>query len=148
MVKAGTYRYKLSALMQALDSYGKSLEIDLSGKDVTEADAIKNGQALKFGYSVELLWKTAKAFLREEHGIECNSPKSCIRYLFQNTKLNEEDGNQLLRMIDQRNELAQIYDQELFEEIWNSLGPNLELMKKAANLMSDKPDAPENQRLI
>ncbi len=115
--------------------------VTVGGKEEIEADTIKNGQALKFGYSVELLWKTAKAFLREEHGIECNSPKSCIRSLFQNTTLDERDGNQLLRMIDQRNGLYQIYDQESFEEIWNSLGPNLELMKKAANLMSDKESA-------
>lgn len=136
MVKTLTYKYKLKTLNQALEGFEKSLAIDLAGKGETEADTIRNGQVLKFGYSVLLLWKAIKAFLWEEHGVECNSPKSCMKSFFVNTTLSEDDSTMLLGMIDQRNELAHIYDQETFEEIWNSLGPNLELMKKAAVIMA------------
>ncbi len=86
MVKTKTYQYKLRSLNQAIDSFKKSLSIELSSKGDTEADAIKNGQALKFSYTIELLWKTIKAFLYAEHGVECNSPKSCIKLFYVNVK--------------------------------------------------------------
>ena len=132
MDKAPTYQYRLKTLNEAVKSFKNSLEIDLSFKDDIEADAIKNGQAMKFSYSIELLWKVIKAFLIEVHGIECNSPKSCIKFLFQNSKLSENDYQGLIGMINQRNELSHIYNEKAFEKIHKSLTLNLKIIKKCA----------------
>ncbi len=130
MVQASSYRPRLETLKQALDSFEKALEIETAPKDPVEADAIRNGQALKFGYCMELLWKAMKSFLYEQHGIECNSPKSCIKFFFQNTNISESDYRQLNIMVNQRNELSHMYNKRIFEELLNSLPGNLTMMKK------------------
>jgi nucleotidyltransferase substrate binding protein (TIGR01987 family) len=143
MVKALTYQFRLKALVLALESFGKSLEIDLSSRDETEADAIKNGQALKFGYSMELFWKVLKSFMYEVHGIECNSPKSCIKSFFQNSPLSEDDYQRLIEMVNHRNELAHIYDELTFEMIWKALPSNLEIMLRCLQLFDDTAITPK-----
>ena len=130
MDQAFSYQVRLKTLVQALDGFDKSLKIDLSEKNDIEADAIKNGQALKFGYTMELLWKVIKSFIYEVHGIECNSPKSCIKSFFQNSSLSEDDYRKLIEMVNQRNELAHVYDEQAFEIIWKNLPSNLEIMRK------------------
>jgi nucleotidyltransferase substrate binding protein (TIGR01987 family) len=137
MDKALTYQFRLKALMLALESFGNSLKIDLSSRDETEADAIKNGQALKFGYSMELFWKVIKSFMYEVHGIECNSPKLCIKSFFQNSSLTENDYQKLIEMVNQRNELAHIYNEQTFEEIWKALPSNLEIMLRCLKEFDD-----------
>ena len=130
MDEAFSYQVRLNTLVQALDGFDKSLKIDLSEKNDIEADAIKNGQALKFGYTMELLWKVIKTFIYEVHGIECNSPKSCIKSFFQNSSLSEDDYRKLIEMVNQRNELAHIYEERAFEKIWKDLPSNLETIRK------------------
>ena len=137
MDKAPTYQYRLKTLNEAVKSFQNSLEIDLSHKDDIEADVIKNGQALKFSYSIELLWKVIKTFLNEVHGIECNSPKSCIKFFFQNSELSEVDYQGLIGMINQRNELSHIYNQNAFEKIHKSLPSNLKIIKKCARIIEN-----------
>ena len=137
MDKAFTYHYRLNALVRALESFKKSLEIDLSSRSETEADTIRNGQALKFGYSMELFWKVIKSFMYESHGIECNSPKSCIKAFFQNSSLSEDDYQKLIEMVNQRNELARIYDEHTFQIIWEALPSNLEIMQKCLGEFND-----------
>jgi nucleotidyltransferase substrate binding protein (TIGR01987 family) len=130
MDKTPTYQLRLIALKKAVDSFEKALAIRLDSMNDTEKDAIRNGQALKFGFSVEFLWKTIKDFLFEVHGIECNSPKSCLKSFFQNSDLTETDYQNLMVMINYRNELSHMYDQRTFEKIWNSLPSHQELILK------------------
>ena len=67
MEHAGGYEKKLISLKQALDSFGKAMNIDASSLGDIEQDTIKNGQAQKFEVCVELFWKTMKKFLYEIH---------------------------------------------------------------------------------
>ena len=135
MDKAPTYKNRLETLKQSVKSFQDALNINLSGKDPIEVDAIKSGQAQKFELTVELLWKAVKVFLFEIHGIECNSPKSCMKFLFQNSGLSENDYQSLIEMINQRNELSHIYNEKAFEKIWESLPVNLKIIKKCVRVI-------------
>ena len=135
MDKTPTYKNRLETLKQAVKGLQDALNINISGKDPIEADTIKRGQAQKFELTVELLWKAVKVFLFEIHGIECNSPKSCIKFLFQNSVLSENDYQSLIKIINQRNELSHIYNEKAFEKIWKSLPPNLKIIKKCVRVI-------------
>ncbi len=60
MDKTPTFKNRLETLKQALKGFQDALNINLSGKDPIEVDAIKSGHAQKFELTVELLWKAIK----------------------------------------------------------------------------------------
>ena len=56
----------------------------------------------RFEFTVEIFWKCLKAFLKEREGIDCRSPKSCIREFFSLGSFSEEQTMLFLEMIDSR----------------------------------------------
>lgn len=138
MEQAGTYKYKLEKLKKALEGFDNALNINLNGKTEVEKDIIKNGQVQKFEYCIELLWKTAKFYLFDIHGIECNSPKSCIKLFYQNSDISDDDYEALISMINSRNEISHIYDEQAFDNIYNKLPMFFEVMKTCLNLLENK----------
>jgi len=64
---------KLSA-SKLKDAFTKLREGASAVKDELDRD----GVIQRFEFTFELLWKTLKIFLGEE-GIECRSPKECLR---------------------------------------------------------------------
>jgi len=38
--------------------------------------------AKRFEYTYEVLWKTARLFLLEQKGVECNTPMDCFKGLY------------------------------------------------------------------
>jgi nucleotidyltransferase substrate binding protein (TIGR01987 family) len=57
----------------------------------------------RFEISVESFWKCIKIFLKEQEGIICNSPKSCIREMFSSRYITLDEAEQFMEMIDDRN---------------------------------------------
>lgn len=72
----------------------------------------------RFEFTVEIFWKTIKSFLREKEGVDCRTPKSCIREFFSAGYLNEELTMILLEMIDDRNLTSHTYKEEVAEGIF------------------------------
>jgi len=75
----------------------------------------------RFEFTVEIFWKCIKSYLREIEGIECRSPKSCIREFFSAGYLNEEETILLLKMIDDRNLTSHTYREEVAERLFSKL---------------------------
>ena len=75
----------------------------------------------RFEFTVEIFWKCIKTYLREIEGIECRSPKSCIREFFSAGYLNEEETILLLKMIDDRNLTSHTYREEVAERLFSKL---------------------------
>ncbi len=84
----------------------------------------------RFEFTVEIMWKSIKHYLLEKEGIECVSPKSCLREFFVVSNLDEEEAKKLLRMIDDRNLTSHTYHEEVAEEIFYNLKDYLDVMKK------------------
>ncbi len=121
MEQTETYRLKLEKLSKAFAGFSKSLGVKFSGKSDLEIDVLKNGQVQKFETCIELLWKMIKTYLYDFHGLECYSPKSCLKVFYQNSSLSEKEYESIMDMIVCRNALAHIYEEAEFEAIYQKL---------------------------
>lgn len=130
MEQAESYKLKFERLQEAVKGLEDSLNIDLTRFSETEIDAIRNGQAQKFEYCTELLWKTMQAYLKDKIGEDVNGPKPVIKSFYANKLIDEKTYEQLFEMLDARNKLAHIYDQEKFLKIHDKIKNYFIVMKK------------------
>ena len=136
MEQTETYQLKLKKLLKAHSGFCESLQVEFKDKTELEIDVLKNGQIKKFEYCIELLWKTIKPYLYEYHGLECYSPKSCVKAFFQNTLLTEDDYETVMDMINCRNLLAHIYEEAEFDAIYQKLTLFASVINNCLTLLS------------
>ena len=84
----------------------------------------------RFEFTVEIMRKSIKHYLYEYEGIECVSPKSCLREFFAVTNLDEKKAKLLMQMIDDRNLSSHTYHEEIAEEIFNNLRNYVDIMEE------------------
>lgn len=92
-------------------------------------DTIKSGQIQKFEVTVELFWKTMKLFLFDIHGIEAISPKMTMKELFLAEYVNKEEYELLFEMVNDRNRIAHIYNEQQFNLIHTKINQYLKIMQ-------------------
>ncbi|MRI58607.1 MAG: nucleotidyltransferase [Epsilonproteobacteria bacterium] len=102
---------KLSYYKAALTRLEEAVE-----EAIDELD--KDGVLQRFEFTFELLWKSLKAILAYE-GIECYSPKSCIKEAFKANLIPEDEI--FLDMLEDRNLSSHIYDKNKSEEIFERI---------------------------
>lgn len=88
------------------------------GVRIAKSDLERDGVIQRFEYAFELLWKTLKLYLNYE-GIECFSPRSCIKEAFRRGLI--EDVELLLEMLEDRNRTSHIYEEKIAEEIFEKI---------------------------
>jgi len=130
MEQTRQYQNKLSSLQKAVTTFEKSMMIDTASFSDIEQDTIKSGQIQKFEVSVELFWKTIKKFLYEIHGIEAVSPKMVIKQLYRTNYIDEKNYEGLIEMINDRNRMSHVYNEDQFAAIYCRLPEYLLLMKQ------------------
>jgi nucleotidyltransferase substrate binding protein (TIGR01987 family) len=129
MAQSEKLNNKIVQLKKAVSNFENTMKIDLFSSSDIIIDLVRNGQIQKFEYCTEMLWKTSKAFLEEKHGANPKSPKNAFRDLFENNYIDETTCEKLLLMVDDRNLLSHIYNENYFEEVHKHLPEHLELMK-------------------
>ena len=132
-----TYRLKIEKLLKAYSGFFESLQVEFKGKSDLEIDVLKNGQIQKFEYCIELLWKSIKTWLNEYHGLECYSPKSCIKLFYQNSSLSQDDYETVMDMIQCRNLLSHIYEEAEFDTIYQKLTMFTSVIKNCLTIISE-----------
>lgn len=80
----------------------------------------------RFEFSFELGWKAIKESLKQQ-GLECQSPKSCLREAFRQGWIDDENAGIVL--LDDRNLTSHTYDEELAEVIYKRLQQHLSFMQ-------------------
>ncbi|WP_457595115.1 HI0074 family nucleotidyltransferase substrate-binding subunit [Hydrogenimonas sp.] len=114
LLKIGKFEQARARLFEACEKAKDDLEID--------------GTIQRFEYTIELLWKALKALLAYE-GIECYSPKNCIKEAFKAGLI--EDDEIVLDMLDDRNAGSHIYDEATSRKIFERIkGPYLEYLER------------------
>ncbi len=83
----------------------------------------------RFEYSFESLWKLLKAYLAQNEGILCNSPKSCFREALAVELLTAAETETCLVMTDDRNLTAHTYLEPVAEAIYQKLPVYLTVMQ-------------------
>ncbi len=92
----------------------------------------------RFEFTVEIFWKSVKSFLREFEGIDCRSPKSCIREFFSQGYIGENMAVKLLEMIDYRNLTSHTYKEDVAEAIFSRLPGYMEAVRYVLEVMREK----------
>ncbi|WP_297444272.1 HI0074 family nucleotidyltransferase substrate-binding subunit [Desulfurobacterium sp.] len=115
------------ALEKLVEDFEKALErlreayLRTKNSDKNDYYFFRDSAVQRFEFTVEIFWKCIKSYLREIEGIECRSPKSCIREFFSAGHLNEEETILLLKMIDDRNLTSHTYREEVAERLFSKL---------------------------
>ncbi len=101
-------------------SFKKSLQRfeDILKKKKTIAN--RDSAIKRFEFTVELAWKCAQKFLREQK-IICRSPKECLKEAFKLDLI--KDDSKWIDMLEDRNLTAHTYDEKTAEKVCNRL-PN------------------------
>ncbi len=135
MALSARYQARLKKLKPAVKDLELALEEDLSKFSSRQQDLFRNGQVQKFEFSIELLWKTVKAYLFEKKGIDEIAPKSIIKAFYQSENLASNDYEKLLSMIDDRNLLSHVYSEKDFLEIYSHLVDHVKTIRHVVNLI-------------
>lgn len=92
-----------------------------------KTDVIRDSAIKRFELCFDLAWKTIKWYAKNQ-GVECYSPRSCIKTAFQLKLINYDE--KWLKMIDDRNLTAHLYKEEYADQVYSRLSDYLELFKK------------------
>lgn len=80
---------------------------------------VRDSAIQRFEFSIDLAWKSTKAFLEEKKGITCNSPKDCFREAYHQGLIEYDDA--WIRYVDMRNETVHTYKEEIADKIYFEL---------------------------
>jgi nucleotidyltransferase substrate binding protein (TIGR01987 family) len=73
----------------------------------------------RFEFSLDLAWKSAKAYLEDKKGITCSSPKDCFREAYRQGLIEYDDV--WIKYVDMRNETVHTYKEEIADKIYAEL---------------------------
>ncbi len=114
------------ALLRLEESYLKARS-DEGGDDFF---FFRDSTIQRFEFTVEIFWKTVKVFLKEIEGIDCKTPKSCIREFFSAGYVDEDTTYNLIEMIDYRNLASHTYREEIANEIFSRMNGFINILKQ------------------
>ena len=130
---------RLQVFEETLESLAYLVGVDLAALagtlDPRLIDGLRNGQAQKFEYTLELCWKAIKIALNEQEGIDEASPKKVVKAWYLAGHLPEDDYLALLAAIDDRNKLSHIYGPEEFMAIVARLPEHAKLMQRVGKTL-------------
>lgn len=86
---------------------------------------IRDACIQRFEFSFELGWKAIQEQLRQQ-GLNCQSPKSCLREAFKQGWI--EDENAGIEILNDRNLTSHTYDEQLAKSIYTRLPKHLEFL--------------------
>ena len=109
------YIVKKTQFSDALTSLFEALQHD------TDDDMVRDACIQRFKYTAELFWKMLKEYLFEELGVEVSSPKKVIRESFSQNLFSEQDAENFLEMLNDRNRTSHAYEEGMAIEIMNKI---------------------------
>jgi len=122
---------KLNLLKKALKSWEKILKEPYS--EITRDAAIQ-----RYEFNYELLWKCVKISLKENEGIDCDSPKACFRSLKNILKLSEKEVLLCLKMVDDRNLSVHTYSEQLAKALYQRTKEYFKITSKIFEKMVER----------
>jgi nucleotidyltransferase substrate binding protein (TIGR01987 family) len=89
---------------------------------------MRDSSIQRFEFTLDLAWKSVQIFLKDIHGIDCNSPKACFREAFRVDLIEYDDF--WIELVDKRNETVHTYVEELAQEVYKVLPKAVTLFRK------------------
>lgn len=87
-------------------------------EDPSRSTLVVDGVIQRFEFTFELAWKLLKALLWHQ-GVECRSPRACIKEAFQQGLI--RDGDAWITMLEDRNRTSDLYDANDAAAVYQSI---------------------------
>jgi len=126
---------KYDLYINAVKSFEQAMGIDINNFSGVICDVIKNGRIQKFEYVTEFTWKILKKILYYKDAIDSNSPKQVIKNFYKAGYINEDIYEILFQMIEDRNLLSHIYNEDEFNAIHNKLNGYLSTVQELIKII-------------
>jgi nucleotidyltransferase substrate binding protein (TIGR01987 family) len=117
----------LRALEVALGRLNEALE-------APETGLTRDASIQRFEFSFELAWRAIQDRAREV-GLDCRSPKGCLKLAFQQGWIDEEGA--WLAMLDDRNLTSHTYNESTAVEIYKRLRSHLTALRRLGVALRD-----------
>lgn len=131
---------KLKDFKTAVEAFSYLVNYDLKSLDLDQRliDGIENGMVQKFEVTIEICWKLIKKFLYQEDGVDAKTPKQSIKEFYLAGYVDEENYLTLIDMIDDRNRLSHIYDENEFQKILKKFPAYVKVFEKVETIIDNK----------
>jgi nucleotidyltransferase substrate binding protein (TIGR01987 family) len=127
---------KKTEILLSINKLKKALKTLKEGVSQAKTQLEKDGVIQRFEYTFEIFWKTLKILL-SYLGIECNSPRSCIKEAFRQGLI--KDDEIFLDMLEDRNLSSHIYEEKTAEEIFERIKEiYVEILEKTIGNLESK----------
>jgi nucleotidyltransferase substrate binding protein (TIGR01987 family) len=133
--QAGLYRAKVEKFKKALLSFNSAMGQDLSLFEPVVNDILINGQVQKFEYCSELMWKTIRTLIRINNEISAKSPKDAVKEFYNCGYIEENDLEIMVNILEDRNKLSHVYNEEIFLQVHGRLSSYREVMNKVLKIL-------------
>ncbi len=101
--------------------------------DAPESDLTRDAAIQRFEFCFELAWKVIQERARAE-GLDCQSPKGCLKLAYKNGWIAEEAG--WVSMLEDRNRTAHTYDETLAKDVYRRFPMYLPLFRALERALS------------
>ena len=98
-------------------------------------DIVRDSAIKRFEFTFDLSWKLIKAFLEEEKGVICVSPKECFRQAYRQRIIDYDDF--WLKMTDWRNVVVHAYGEKFADAFYKKLPAACECFKSLNKKLLD-----------
>ncbi|QPD03566.1 MAG: Nucleotidyltransferase substrate binding protein [Candidatus Nitrospira kreftii] len=109
-----------------LDSFTTAITRFSEALSAPATDLTRDASIQRFEFCFELAWKVIQERARAE-GLECQSPKSCLKMAYKNSWITDETG--WLAMLEDRNRTAHTYDETLAKDVYRRLPAHLPILQ-------------------
>jgi nucleotidyltransferase substrate binding protein (TIGR01987 family) len=99
-----------------------------------KTDIVRDSAIKRFELCFDLAWKNIQIFARKE-GIECHSPRSCLKTAFQLNLIDYDED--WLKMLEDRNLTVHMYKEKYAEEVFSRLPLYVGLFKELSQNLSE-----------
>ena len=135
MEQTELYKAKVKKYKKALLSFNAAMEQDLSLFEPVINDILINGQVQKFEFCSELMWKTVRSLIIINNKIPVKSPKDAVKEFFNCGYVSEGEYESLINILDDRNVLSHVYNEEIFTEVHKKLPGYKDVMNYVLNIL-------------
>jgi nucleotidyltransferase substrate binding protein (TIGR01987 family) len=118
-----------------LDSFNKALRRLAEALDAPPGDLVRDASIQRFEFTFELAWKAIKNTATVE-GLECMSPRSCLKLAFGQGWIDDEPI--WLAMLEDRNRASHTYDEKLAEQLYGRLPDYLDPFRSLLEKLENK----------
>lgn len=120
-------------------SFQKALKKFVEILNMPESEIVRDSSIIRFQFVFDLCWKVMKDEVNKQ-GVECYSPRECIKSSFTAGLIGYDEN--WLKMIDDRNNIAHLYNEEIARQVFQNLTIYRDLFIMLIKKISEKEKLP------